>query len=435
MTRQLLFCGAALLGLGPAGLVAQTTTDSLTVEQVVERVLASHPAVQQATAGVAASDARIEVSRSAYYPALSAGGSAVRTAPLPSFSVPNVGAFSLIPRVTYVTGLQVRETVLDFGRRSASVALARARSASAAGNVTLVRSNLAFRAIDAFYAVLFLRRSLTVQDEEIDALQQHLAVTRERASSGAITNFDVLTTEVRVATARSQRIDIANQLEQREIELRQLLGLPAGQPLPLKGSFTLTPVELTGDSLVQLALAQRPEMRLARQAETSAAAARRLAGLGQRPSLSVDLQAGFRNGYQPNLDRIEGNWDAGVSVQIPVFDGGRTRGQVNEAEANLTAAQDHRRDVARRVVADVQQALANLRASRDKLATSELQVQQADTALSLAETRYRAGVITNLEVLDAQTALAQARLLRLRTQYAFVQSRYELERAVGGTPW
>ena len=91
-------------------------------------------------------------------------------------------------------------------------------------------------------------------------------------------------------------------------------------------------------------------------------------------------------------------------------------------------------DVARQVEGDVQQALANLRASQDKLATSELQVEQADTALSLAETRYRAGVITNLEVLDAQTALAEARLLRLRTQYAFVQSRYALERAVGARP-
>ena len=81
------------------------------------------------------------------------------------------------------------------------------------------------------------------------------------------------------------------------------------------------------------------------------------------------------------------------------------------------------------------QALANLRASRNKLATADLQVEQADTALSLANTRYRAGVITNLEVLDAQTALAQARLFRVRTQYAFVRSRYELERAIGAKPW
>jgi outer membrane protein len=435
MTRATSLCVTTLLAFRPGGLAAQAPTDSLTLEQVVQMVLASHPAIQQAAAGVAASDARVAESRSAYYPALSAGGSALRTAPVPSLTVPNIGTFSLTPRVTYATGLAVHQTVLDFGRRSGAVALARARGESAAGTVVLVRSDLAFRAIDAFYAVLFLRQSLKVQDDEIDALQQHLAVSRERARSGAVTDFDVLTTEVRVATAQSQRIDVANQLEQREIELRELLGVPAEQPLPLRGAFTLTPVGLSGDSLTQLALARRPEMRLARQAEAAASAERRVASLGQRPLLSVDLQAGFRNGFEPHLDRIEGNWNAGVSVQVPVFDGGRTRDRVDEAEANVTAAEDHTRDVARRIAADVQQALANLRASRDKLATADLQVEQADTALSLAETRYRAGVITNLEVLDAQTALAEARLLRLRTQYAFVQSRYELERAVGATPW
>jgi outer membrane protein len=435
MTRAITLCAAALLAFRPGDLAAQTLTDSLTLEQVVQLVLASHPAVLQATAGIAAADARVAERRSAYYPALSAGGSAVRTAPVPNLTVPNVGSFSLTPRVAYATGVQLHQTVWDFGRRSAGVALARAQGASASGNVALVQSELAFRAIDAFYAVLFLRQSLAVQDDEIQALEQHLAVSRERARSGAVTDFDVLTTQVRVATARSQRIDVANQLQRREIELRELLGVGAEQPLPLKGAFTLTPVALTGDSLTPLALRQRPEMALARQAEASAAAAQRFAALGQRPLLSVDAQAGFRNGFEPNLDRIEGNWNAGVSVQVPVFDGGRTRDQVAEAEANLTAAEDHTRDVTRRVAADVQQALANLQASRDKLATADLQVEQADTALSLANTRYRAGVITNLEVLDAQTALAQARLLRVRTQYAFVQSRYDLERAVGATPW
>ena len=435
MTRATFLCALALLALGPAGLAAQTPSDSLTVEQVVQLVLASHPAVQQATAGVAGADARVAESRSAYYPVLSAGGSATRLAPLQTLTIPNLGTFSLTPRMNYATGLQLHQTVFDFGRRAGAVALARARGAGAADNVDLVRSDLAFRAIDAFYAILFLRQSLSVQDEEIDALQQHLAVARERASSGAVTNFDVLTTEVRVATAQSQRIDVANQLDQRAIELRQLLGFPVGQPLPLRGSFALTPVGIPEDSLMRLALAQRPEMQLARQAETAAAAERHVASLGQRPSLGVDLQAGFCNGFEPNLNRNEGNWNAGVSVEIPVFDGGRTHDQVEAADASLSAAEDHTRDVARRVTADVQQALAGLRASRDKLATSDLQVEQADTALSLAETRYRAGVITNLEVLDAQTALAEARLLRLRTEYAFVQSRYGLERAVGGRPW
>jgi outer membrane protein len=61
-------------------------------------------------------------------------------------------------------------------------------------------------------------------------------------------------------------------------------------------------------------------------------------------------------------------------------------------------------------------------------------VRRAEAAVSLADVRYQAGVVTNLDVLDAQTSLQEARLLRLRAEYEVVRSRYELERAVGATP-
>jgi outer membrane protein len=436
MTRDILSCVLALIVLGRSQLLAQVPIpDSLTVQQTVQLVLGSHPAVQQSSASIIAAGARVDQSRSSLYPQIAAAGSAVRTAPVPSLDVPGVGSFSLVPRMRYVAGLTASQTVWDFARRSTAVELARSRGDTAATHRDLVRSRLAFLTIDDFYAVLFLRRSLEVEDEQIDALNQHLAVIQQRVRTGVATNFDVLTTQVRVATARSVRIDVANQLDRKMIELRQLLGLPEDRPLALKGDFTLAAVGLDPDSLEAAALAGRPEVQLARQAEGASVVERRLATLGDRPSLRVGLQVGIQNGYVPNLETMKGNWNASVSVQVPVFDGRRTRSRVAEATARLDAAREHTRDVERRVATEVQQAAADVRASLAKLETSELQVQQAVAAVSLAETRYQAGVITNLEVLDAQTALSEARLLQLRAQYAFVRSRYELERAVGATPW
>lgn len=426
----------ALSGLSFVRLAGQVpVSDSLTVEQAVRLVLATHPAARQAAEGLAASEAQVAQSRSRYYPQVSAVGSATRSAPIPSIEIAPGTAFSLAPRMRYVSSVSVHQTVWDFGERSAMVEFARTRGPNAQAELALVQSSLAFRTIDGFYAALFLEQSLQVQDEQIDALAHHLAVATERASTGAATDFDVLTTQVRVATARSQRIDVASQLDRQRIELRQLLGLPDERSLNFKGAFMLTPIGLDVDSLLTAALASRQELLLARDAEASAAAARRVASMGHRPELSVDVQAGVRNGYVPNLDRMKGNWDATVSVRVPVFDGGRTRAQVDEAEAGLRAARERTRTMERRVEGEVREAISDVRASLAKLETSDLQVDQAEAAVSLAETRYRAGVSTNLEVLDAQTALSQARLLQLRAQYGFVRSRYNLERAVGATPW
>jgi outer membrane protein len=409
--------------------------DSLTLDQVIGRVLATYPAVQQASRGVVASEARVLSSRSAYYPEIEGDGSYVRVGPTASIDIPGLGAFDLFPANNYDAHLALRQTVFDFGKRSTEVDYARSIEQAAGHNVELVQTALAYEAIDTFYAIIFLERSLDVQDEEIAALERHIEVTREKVRTGSATDFEVLTTEVRVATAQSRRIDLANAMSRQTVRLRGLMGLPPDQPLNLAGVFPETAAPLDGDSLVALAVAQRPELRLSRDAEASAAIQSKLASLGDRPSLDIGLMAGFKNGYVPNLNTIKGNWDAAVQVQVPIFNGFRTRSHVAETRATAAAAQDRTRDVERRVTIEVRQAVADVQASVEKLAASDLQVRQAEAAVSMADVRYQAGVITNLDVLDAQTSLQEARLMRLRAQYDVVRSRYELERAVGARVW
>jgi outer membrane protein len=410
-------------------------SDSLSLDQVIRRVLETYPAVQQASRGVLASQARVRGSRSPYYPQVEGDGSYLRLGPTASIDIPGLGAFDLFPANNYDAHVSLRQTLFDFGKRSTAVDYARSLEQAADHNVEFVQTALAFQTIDTFYAIVFLERSLAVQDDEIAALTQHLEVTREKVRTGSATDFEVLTTEVRVATAQSQRIDVANALERQTVRLRGLMDLPPDQPLNLAGAFPPAPAALDVDSLVALALTQRPELKLSRDAEASAAIQTRLASLGDRPSLDVGLMAGFKNGYVPNLNTLKGNWDAGVQVRVPIFNGFRTRSQVEETRATADATQDHTRDIERRVTMEVRQAVADLHAGVDKLAASEIQVRQAEAAVSMADVRYQAGVVTNLDVLDAQTSLQEARLMNLRAQYQVVQSAYELKRAVGARVW
>jgi len=124
-----------------------------------------------------------------------------------------------------------------------------------------------------------------------------------------------------------------------------------------------------------------------------------------------------------------------VALEVPVFDGFRTKSEVAASEAELRGAEAHTRDVERQVVTEVEQAIADVRASEEKIGTAELQVRQAEQALAMAQTRYTAGVITNLDLLDVQTALAEARLQESKARLDFVLARYSLDRASGDRPW
>lgn len=425
-----------LVLIRPATLHSQTPSpDTLTLAEVVGRVLENHPAIQGAGEEIAAARARVGQRHSAFYPELDFNGHYSRVGPVPSIDLPGQGSFELYPSNNYNVNFELRHTLLDFGKRSTNERLARSGEEAAGDDLELLTSRLAFQAVDDFYTILYLQGGLRVQDDEIAALNQHLAVTRELARTGSATEFEVLTTQVRVANASSRRIDIANALERAIIDLRGLMGSPPDEPVELRGGFETDLAELDVDSLTSLALAQRPELALARDGVESAELRRHLAALDRRPSLDLGLGVGAKNGYVPNLNEVKGNFVAALSLELPVFNGFRTRNELEETEAELGAARARTLDVSRRVVTEVRKAAADVRASQAKLEAAELQVRQAEEAVALARVRYRAGVITNLDVLDAETSLAEAKLVELEARYHLVTTKYALQRAVGDQIW
>ena len=429
---------SAVAGAGGAGVAeppSAVRVDSLTLDEAVSLALANHPVVIQAEQGLAAAEARIGTSRSPLYPDISLSGAYTRIGPVPEFDIPQVGSEKLAPENNYDLHLGLRQTLYDFGKTRTSVELARAGRETAADYVNQVKSNLAYRTISIFNSILILRQSVAVLDEQIDALNQHLEVSQKKVQAGTATDFDVLTTQVRIALARNDRIDAANGLEAQEIAFRQLTGWPAGPPVRLKGEFARSPVFLDSTAALAAAFEQRPEIVMARDAENSGALQAHFASLGDKPSLALILASGFRNGYPSNLDQLKANYAAGFQFQFPVYNGHRTRSQKFEAEANLRSAKARTEDLKRQIAAEVEQAMAKAQASWEKTANAEVLVKQAEEAVSMGKIKYEAGVVTNLDLLDAETTLTQAKLGYLRALYAYSASLVDFDRAIGKKVW
>lgn len=428
---------AVSLIMSTAGLCAAQPAppDSLTVEQAVRLTIENHPLIQQVACGVVAADARADASRSPWYPDISLAGLYTRLDPVAKMDIPRMGSFQLYPENNYDFHLALRQTLYDFGRIETGIRLAEWGRRTAADYVDVVKSNLAYQVVAAFDALLILHRSIEVLDEQIGALEGHLEVARTKIEAGTATNFDSLTTAVRIAIATNERIDAERSLATQEIALRQLTGLPQHQPLEVKGTFAAGTRMFDEDSVLAAAKRQRPDLALSRDAESSAAVQARLASLGDRPSLALGVTSGFKNGYVPDLDELTANVAAGVQLQVPLFNGHRTRHREAEAEANVRSSRAHTADVERQVTAEVEQALAGTKSSLEKIENSMVQVRQAEAALSMAEAQYEAGVATNLDLLDAQTALSQAKLIRLRAFYEYMIGVNALDRATGRKIW
>jgi outer membrane protein len=413
----------------------ESNGDSLSVDQVVRMVLHNNPTVQKGIHQLEASQAILGQSRSKLYPNISGIASYSRIGPLEQLTIPDFGTFSLYPANNYDAHLGLQQLIYDFGRRYRSINLSETETKSAGDRLDKIKSDLAYQAIYAFYTILFLHENIRVLDEQIFDLNQHLDVTEKKVKAGTAINYDVLTTQVRVAAAKSQRENVINLLEKQKIILRQLMSVPEDIPLDLIGKIEIKNVELNSDSLVVLAESQRIDFKLAQDAHMAAAIRHSITRRGHYPLISMNLLYGFKNGYIPDLNVMKANWVAGIRLDMPIFEGFRIRYEKEQTYAELNAAGASMEETRNMIISQVKQAISDIQTSLIQVKTTQIQLEQATEAKSMAETQYNIGVISNLELLDSQTLLTQARFNYLKSKYAWILDYYTLEQAIGTKQW
>ena len=405
--------------------------DSLNVQQAIALTLRQNQALLANEALVRAAQARVHQTESADYPMVGISGDLTGIGPIPAFSFPGYGSIALAPASNLDLHVGAAYTIYDFGKRNAREDVAKSSVSGPEDASKSMRSALTQQTIQAFFGVIFLRRSVAVQQEQIDAFVEHLQDTRRKVESGSATEFDSLSTSVRVAQARNQKIDLERALDDQEVSLRRLIGLAWDGPLTLTGTFTSGDADESVETLLLQAKEHRPDLVTARDIVATAKLGSTGAHHGDDPSLLVHASYGLRNGFEPNLDVARGNWSVGASVEVPVFDGFLTRSRIEEADAMVLASERHLADVDRTAEAEVRQAFAAVRSARAKINATDLQVVQAIKAVENARIRYQSGAGTNLDILDAETSASTSRLQQLQALYQLVLAQTSLQAAVG----
>ena len=202
--------------------------------------------------------------------------------------------------------------------------------------------------------------------------------------------------------------------------MNSLLGLPVRTVIKVQGNFVYTQPGMNPDSLIPYALDHRYEMVMVHLHEKHAQLELRSTKAMNYPSLGAFVDGGFKNGYFPDLNKFTPNFAAGVGLKVPIFDATRRRSSMRIAASQISMARSDLEQTTRDISTEVYQNETNMLASLKKIDQGNLQVNQAREALELAAISYKTGAITNLDLLDAETALEESRvnLLKARIEYA-----------------
>jgi outer membrane protein TolC len=408
--------------------------DSLTLEGTVRAVLDANPGITALEELANAAGGRLAQTRTGFLPQIT--GTATYTRIDPVVKIPlGPEPFQIAPNNNYDAHVTAQYLLLDFGKSAATVNVAESQVQTARDNVTASRRDLAYNAVQTYYNILFMRESIKVQDAQIASLVAHRNEMEKRVQGGVSTRFDVTTTDVRITQAQNTKIDLETQLRNQQVQLARLLHKPSQADVPIKGRLTFEPRPVDVNAEIAKGLANRPEIKLARDAENTATLQQRLVERSNLPSLGVGGQVGTKNGYLPQLNQLRFNTVGVVQLSVPIYDGNKNKNQRVEALANARSAVARTQDLQDQVRADVRQAANNIESNQARYANAERQIAQATDALTRARGRYRYGVGQNLDVLDAETQLAQARLARAQAMYNYTLGQYQLKRATGEQIW
>ena len=416
-------------------LLAIGAEEPLTIEKTIHLVNEYNPSLKAAADDVSAADARITQSRSAYYPQISASAGYTYLDPVSEMSLFGSPMLKFMPNDNYEAKITAKATLFDFGKRGSTVDLAKTGKKTAEHSLDISRRELSFQAVQLFYGILFTREHIKVEQKEIAALNKALDFTTKRYKTGAATKFDVLSTEVRIAAAQSRMLDLNHELLRQELTLRRLTGIADNLPLNIQGSFAVTPADHENAELVNHALEERLEMKLANEHEKAAQQKRSFAMKDGLPVVSGSASYGVTNGLMPDINEIRENFVGSLHLEVPLFSGFKTSAERQEATALMHAAANRKFDTEQQVKSDIEETSHALKTAAEKITTTEAQVQQAKLAAEHARARYENGMATALDLLNTEASLSQAELARLQADFAYVISNYTLKRATGEIFW
>jgi outer membrane protein len=410
---------------------ASGTTDTLQLSDAIHQMLQQYPTISLAQEGLNASDAKIGLARSGYQPDIDATASYTRIGPVPSFDFPGFGHILLYPEDNYVASVNVQQTIYDFGKTANRVAVEEQGKTISEQNIDLVKEQLTKRLIGLYYTYLYVQEAYKIQNEKIANLQEHLTLIMKKRETGSATDYEVLSTQVKLAASEAQKTDQESSLNTMQALLNSFLGKPKNTALVVSAKTNAPILQDIQDSTISIALRNRTEIKQALTRIKLMEMRIDLAKSENHPSIKAYVSAGGKNGYVPDIGKFKADYSAGVGLRIPIYDASRTKYNVSLAKTSLLVSQ-HEQDVTslqitNEVVEFYQKEMAGIR----KVEQSEYQVKQAQKAYDLASTSYKTGVITNLDLLDATTALAESRLMLLKARIDLLVGYYELQMAEG----
>ena len=343
--------------------------------------------------------------------------------PLPAGVPSLVGPFNV-----FDARLSASQSVFDLRAMNALRAETHNRAA-ASHVVNSTKDGITLAVGTLFLQTLAASARVDSAEAQLQTAQALFEQTQHLKEAGIVAGIDVLRAEVQLGNERQQATAARNDFAKAKLQLGRAIGLPPGQPITLSSELPGIPeTNAPLEQAIELALRRTPSYLAAQERVQAAEANRRAAVLERMPSVRVNADYGRLGRTVPDT---ETTYSVSGTVNVPIINGGRTAGRIVQAEADLRARQAELADVKAGIDFDVRAIYLDVVTNDEELRVATRSRELASQQLVQARDRLTAGVASNIEVVQAQQAVATANEGYTAALYNLFISKALLASAVG----
>ncbi len=409
-----------LLFIMNCSVFAQTPCRTLTVDQCIEMALSSHPELESARANLRAADARTGQSLSSYYPHLSLSS---------DLSHSGTWRNSSPSSLSFSNSLSLSQYITDFGRTTGIVDASRANAAVAACDLRSMENQIVYSIRDAHYKYVSASALAAINKEYLSNAEAHLKQSRAFYDNGLQSKIEVSTSELDYTRAKTRYERSLNEERTTRLALFYAIGIEPDDCTSFESEFPFPCVFAGLEKILNITSIHNPEILKIKARETALRANLRSAQAEYAPDISSYARLSSRDGsISPSGT---GTWGVGISLNLPIVDGGYRSYKIKEVQAQLDSILFQNQRTRQSLDLDIRSSYLTIQSMRIELDSALESEKVAQEKFYLAESRYNAGVGSNLEYMDAGASLLQARTDAVNALMEYHRAAASLEKAVG----
>jgi outer membrane protein TolC len=342
----------------------------------------------------------------------------------PGFAIPNViGPFNYIDLRAHLSQSVFDYAAINNYRAASEVAKANRYSAQDARELIVLAVG------GAYLQTIAAKARMASEQAQLESANAVFDQSKQQLAQGLIAKVDADRNEVQALTHQQRLLSLKNDLAKQKINLARMIGLPANDQYDLTDEVPFAPAApLTVEDALAQAFQQRADLKAADSQMRAAERAHSAARAERYPSLGVTADYG---GIGVNPNQLQTTYTAQASLKIPIWQGGKAEGDIEQADAALAQRRAEYEDLKGQIESDVRSAYLDLQAAASQVEVAERNVQVNKEALELTRQKVEVGVIDNVQYVQAQEDVTNAEFDLINGVFAFNVAKLSLARAMG----